>query len=132
MKTSSRVRHASWTAGVAALVLPAMLAACSAGITDSKLSTAEVEDVQLEAKSLMDFRRLEVQIEYLTEELDLLRTQLEQGSSNGENVEMKPEYRRYHLLQSLYMERLGLFETMKLEAETDRRLQAAGLETGTS
>jgi hypothetical protein len=70
----------------------------------------------------VDLARLQVQMEYLTEELNTLRPRLEAAQREGDDLEMMPEYRRFRLLQELYMQRLGAYETMKMEKEADRRL----------
>ena len=116
-------RGRRWMIATLALVVPAFMAACSTGAdSDTSVPPKQVHSGFDLETSAGDLARLEVQIEYLTEELDDLRPRLEAASRNGENLEMMPEYRRFRLLQELYMQRLGAYETMKMEQETDRRL----------
>ncbi len=115
-----------WMVATAALLMPALMAACSTGSDSGKsVSATQVQSEFGIDASGADLARLQVQMEYLTEELDNLRPRLEAAMNGGENLEMMPEYRRFRLLQELYMQRLGAYETMKMEKEADRRLGIA-------
>jgi beta-lactamase regulating signal transducer with metallopeptidase domain len=121
-------KHAStrprrWTVGVLALVVPAVMSACSTGVHHQSAASAGSVESEMEMKTTdVDLARLQVQMEYLTEELNTLRPRLEAAQREGDDLEMMPEYRRFRLLQELYMQRLGAYETMKMEKEADRRL----------
>ena len=111
-----------WTVAALALVVPAMMAACSARVDDDAArSTGTLSGIDME-QAEVDLVRLQTQMEYLTEELEMLRPKLESALHLGQNLEMMPEFRRFQLLQELYMQRLGAYETMRMEQETDRRL----------
>lgn len=66
-------------------------------------------------------RRLDVQMAYLVERMDDLLVSVEDYQTRDERI---PDYltQQYDLLNNLYRERLETYETLKLEAETERRL----------
>jgi hypothetical protein len=89
---------------------------------------ARIHDIARLRKLPEDLKRLEVQIDYLTEQLKTIEIEL-QGLRNGkieeEDLEMTRDQllARNQLLQRMYHERLERYEMMKMEVETERRLR---------
>lgn len=121
----------------ALLLIPALVAACTVSVdtTDTPSQSelkfdgpALVADAMpvtenLPAEANYELHRLKVQIDYLTEELDLLSRQSE-AMEDMPFIAKQQIRRRAELLQSMYMQRLESYETLKLEAETERRLKS--------
>lgn len=84
-----------------------------------------------------DLKRLEVQIDYLTEQLKTIEIELH-GLRNGKieegDLKMTRDQllARNQLLQRMYHERLERYEMMKMEVETERRLRGELAEVAVS
>ena len=65
--------------------------------------------------------RLDVQMSYLLERIEEMRETLQTRERAGEDY-LNHLYEQAQLLNAMYMERLETYETLRLEAETERRL----------
>ncbi len=121
--TRARLRVQTLLVSALLLVFPALLTACSGnGSTAEKRDTFFVsaygEMTEQEREEVLT--RLQVQMDYLTETLDVVRDSLQQNGEHG--VVNEQLLQRYQLLNGMYVQRLETFETLKMERETERRL----------
>ena len=123
--------HARGFTGVGLLTLAtgcavAFLAACAGDVGESADSPASTE-VAAEAFTsefgpMSDatreeaLERLEIQVDYLVQEMD----ELEASARNGDFP--RHASARYELLNDMYVQRLHQYEALRMEAEVNRRL----------
>ena len=77
-----------------------------------------------EEEVLRDLARIDVQMEYLQERMDEIRTRMDTGEPVGREWDLLVE--RYNLLRAMHTERVKASETVKLEFETQKRFQDGG------
>ena len=90
---------------------------------DSRMLTSQFGMLSEETRD-ETLRRLDVQMSYLVGRIEDLAAMLRAGQEAGQD---HPQhiYEQYQLLNRMYLDRLETYETLKLEAETERLLGEA-------
>ena len=119
----------SVAAAFVVMVVVAVAGACAGQVPEAQDPGGEMSAAQLTSSfgPMADetreaaLRRLGVQMGYLTERIETARAEVQAFETAGEDY---PQHiwEQYQLLNQMYLQRLETFETLKLEAETDRRL----------